>query len=58
MCLRPDSIHPFSTGKSSSSGATKSGDLYTTPEFRFHELGKGRALLSGVEIQAAAIETL
>jgi len=36
----------------------KSGDLYTTPEFRFHELGKGRALLSGVEIQAAAIETL
>jgi adenylate cyclase len=37
---------------------SKSGDLYTTPEFRFHELGKGRALLSGVEIQAAAIETL
>jgi adenylate cyclase len=37
---------------------SKSGDLYTTPEFRFHDLGKGRAMLSGVEIQAAAIETL
>jgi adenylate cyclase len=37
---------------------SQSGDLYATPEFRFRSPGSGRALMSGVEIQAAAIETL
>lgn len=37
---------------------SKSGDLYATPEFRFRSPAEGRSLFSGVEIQAAAIETL
>jgi adenylate cyclase len=37
---------------------SQSGDLYATPEFRFRAPESGRALMSGVEIQAAAIETL
>jgi adenylate cyclase len=37
---------------------SQSGDLYATPEYRFRAPASGRAMLSGVEIQAAAIETL
>jgi adenylate cyclase len=37
---------------------SQSGDLYATPEFRFRAPESGRAMMSGVEIQAAAIETL
>jgi adenylate cyclase len=37
---------------------SQSGDLYATPEFRFRAPESGRTLMSGVEIQAAAIETL